>query len=386
MLDGMETIFKGAYFRVRIVDGNVYFRVLVDWEQTYRTERMFCMLDNLVEAAKKHNLPNSEFYVGVSDGPHVRTDTLTGGRNAGFPLFSRVNGYGFIHIPVPDPVEQGCYGGYALGENSVLPWSERVSKAFFRGSTSQYDFLGGNWHVSQRIKVAQYATTFPDLLDAGVTKIFKMKEFGGAGPETVENIVASTGIKILNTTSLNDQMKYKYIIDIDGGLGSSRKRSILASASVLIQQDSMIYLHYQPLMEPYRHYIPLDTHLRNLPTIVRTLQKNDKAAHFISQQSLEFYNRYLTREADILYWSIVLRKYTALLTHPPTDTRPVGVNQCEVVPNQKMAFLKGLSGCSSGWLRWDGQEERWRKKFHDKLDVIRANRKAAEAVQKAKKA
>ncbi|KAJ3034523.1 hypothetical protein HDV00_004988, partial [Rhizophlyctis rosea] len=369
MLDRMEVPVKGAYFRVRIVGGKVWFRTLVEWPATYRTQRMFCMLENIAEAARKHDVPNTEFYVGVSDSPHMRTDTLMNGKDhPGFPAFSRVTGHGFINIPVPDPVEQGCYGGYAIGNVTIPPWEEKISKGFFRGSTSQYNFFADNWHVSQRIKIAQYSMRYPELLDAGLTKLFKMVPFHGFPAPTKTEILNSTGIATLPSTKIEEQVKYKYIIDIDGGLGSSRKRSILASGSVLIRQESPFYLHYEPLLKPHIHYIPLPPHLQTLPTLLTTLQTHDTYAHHVALAGLVFHKRHLSHTSDILYWSIVLKKYAALLTDPPVDESPVGVNQCDGVGEEgRRVFEAGFCGCSSGWLAWDGARGEWVGRFERRL-------------------
>ncbi|RUS19890.1 glycosyl transferase family 90-domain-containing protein [Endogone sp. FLAS-F59071] len=353
MLDAMEFSLRKAHFRVRIVDGVVYYRKVAEIKPDHRVLRINCMLEMMQQTVNEYNISNTEFYVGIGDGPHFRLDTLIN-TLSGVPVFSKRTGYAYIDVPVPDPAEQGCYGNYVVNDTDLPPWDNRIPKAFFRGVTSQFYLQVDNWHTAQRIKLAQWSEGHPDLLDAGLTDFIRMGDNTPFGPPTTDEIAKSIGITLVPPVPIETQTQYKYVIDVDGGLGSSRKSSILKGKSTLIRQDSMFYQHYDPLLRPMQHFIPLDFNLRDVTQIVSFLQRNDALAKRVADAGHDFAQRHLNAESYRLYWAILLRRYTALLDSPPRNTSDVGVDACKVYPNEKESYMGGDMGCSLGWKRWEG--------------------------------
>lgn len=372
MLATMEFAYKGGSFRVRIAGGRLYYRKLVHWKQTYRTQRMLWYLRFIYELVKKDRLLSEEtlrrgldFVIYVGDGAKVAADTFT--TEAGFPLFSLRTSLLHVDIPIPDPVQHGSNGNYKWSEvGKKVPWKERKSQLVFRGRGSCLKMQADNWHFCNRVRLQQLANNNPDLIDAGIiqwNQLYKASRMT-CPPATVEEVEKSTGLKLVPEMSFNDQSGYKYIIDVDGGLGSSRKPGILSSGSLLFAAESPWYTHYEPLLEPYRDYIPIDRWLRGLVDEIKWARDNDNEALSIMESGRAFERKFLTIAASKNYMAILLNSYSELLAEPVLDDSPIEVDYCETMGSKDVA--EGPMGCTTTWLLYNG---------HDIPDEIVADKK-----------
>lgn len=356
----MEFSYKGGSFRVRIVNGRLYYRKLVYWKQTYRSQRMIWYLhflhDMLVKDKMLEDLPPVDFVIYVGDGPKVAADTFT--TDAGFPLFSLRTSLTHIDIPVPDPVSHGSNGQYQWTESGKrVPWEQRQDKLIFRGRGSCLKMQADNWHVCNRVKAQRLATEHADLLDIGVIEWNQLYQSRLADPLTEAEVEATTTLTKLPPMDFDGQSNYKYILDLDGGLGSSRKPGILSSGSVLVSQDSPWYCFYEPLMAAYRHYIPVDRWLRGLVEKVQWLKNHDDIARSIQRAGAAFERKFLTISASKSYMAILLKEYSKLMKEPVRGNEPVNIDYCEKMSGSHGAaeIMSGPMGCSTGWLEYTGE-------------------------------
>ena len=355
MLAVMEYAYKGGSFRVRIADGNLYYRKIVNWKQTYRTQRMAWYLRLLYEMLKRDHLiqKNADFVIYVGDGPKVAADTFT--TEAGFPLFSLRTSSLHVDIPIPDPVSHGSNGRYLWSDSGkAIPWNERMDRLVFRGRGSCLKMQADNWHFCNRVRAQKMSQEWPDLMDIGViewNQIYKANRMV-VPPTTETDIERTCGLHLVKSLDFTAQSHYKYILDLDGGLGSSRKPGILSSGSVLFAQDSPWYTYYEPLLEPYRHYIPVDRWLRDLRDQILWARQNDQKVKSMVEEGRAFEKKFLSIEASKLYLSILLDQYSDLLAEQVIGPEPVEVDFCARMDNQEI--LEGPMGCSRDWLLYHG--------------------------------
>lgn len=364
MLAAMEYAYKGGGFRVRIVNRRIYFRKLVHWKQTYRTQRMLWYLRLLYDILKKDRLLSEatlakglDFVIYVGDGAKVAADTFT--VEAGFPLFSLRTSILHIDIPIPDPVQHGSNGHYKWTElGKTIPWEERKPQLIFRGRGSCLKMQADNWHFCNRVRLQQLAQRYPNDLDAGIiqwNQVYKAAKMV-VPPASIEEIEKSTGIKVVEAMDFDAQSRFKYVIDVDGGLGSSRKPGILSSGSLLLSADSPWYTYYEPLLEPYRHYIPVDRWLRDLHDVVKWAQKNDQVAKRMMEEGRAFEAKFLTVAASKQYMAILLNEYAGkLLKDPVPADSPVEVDYCLTMGNREIE--EGPMGCSRDWILFTNNEQ-----------------------------
>lgn len=226
----------------------------------------------------------------------------------------------------------------------------------FRGKGSCLKMQADNWHFCNRVRLQQLSQRFPDDIDAGIIQWNQIYKSGKMinPPVSIEEIERSTGLKAIDAKDFDSQSHYKYIIDVDGGLGSSRKPGILSSGSLLFASESPWYTYYEPLLEPYKHYIPVDRWLRNLPEAVQWAQGNDDAAKVIMENGRKFESKFLTVAASKQYMALLLEEYSDLMADQvPGDTK-VSVDFCLTMGNKDIE--NGPMGCSQGWLLYNDLE------------------------------
>ena len=359
----MEFSYKGGAFRVRIANKRLFYRKLVYWKQTYRSQRMLWYLhflwDMLAKDGLLDGLPPIDFVIYVGDGPKVAADTFT--TDAGFPLFSLRTSLTHIDIPVPDPVSFGSNGEYQWTETGKLvPWTERQDKLVFRGRGSCLKMQSDNWHVCNRVKAQKLSAENKNLLDIGVIEWNQLYQSRLSEEELKEaEIEMTTQLRKAAPMTFDEQSHYKYILDLDGGLGSSRKPGILSSGSVLFSQDSPWYCFYEPLMAAYRHYIPVDRWLRTLVDKVKWAIEHDDVMKQIQRAGAAFERKFMSLEASKAYMAILLREYARLFPSAPftNPDDPVEVNYCERMRGSQGAaeIASGPMGCSGAWFEYTGE-------------------------------
>jgi len=349
MLDVMELLYDGAAFRIRIIDNELYVRVSKWWPDTYKINRMNWCLQTFTELLAEGGLPDMDAVFSMRDGARVSLDT-TLGKDAAFPLFSLIRTAVHIDIPIPDPVAFGSNGNYVWPDAAkTVPWADRKPMALFRGSLSSYQLHADNWHMSPRVRLVRLAQHLPQLIDAGITDWKQAEKRAVLYPIcNASEIAASTGITLSSSLSFVEQAHYKYILDIEGGTGSSRKPGILDSGSLMIAQTTPFYRHVDPLLVDGVHYVAVDRHLHTLPHKVQWLQQHDELAHRIKQQGKAFVARHYNKEAIHLYLRTLFTQYSELLADEVT-LAPVRFHEC------RPDVVSGPQGCTMEFTRWNGK-------------------------------
>lgn len=349
LLNSMEVLLRGGAFRVRLAgDGTVRYRVLEHWTQTYRIARMTWTLDILQQAVQQWPelaKIKCEFYVNVADSPRSTLDSISKDMG-GIPVFSFRSSKSYLDIPVPDPVEYGSNGNYVWKTDDKIPFFERTPKLVFRGSSSSIqEYHDDNWLVVPRLRLAALSKRFPDLIDAGITQWMKVSR-----STNVTHIEKSLGTGTVESLNFEAQSKYRFVLDVDGGLGSSRKRGILSSGSVPFFQESNWYMWYEPLLKPFYHFLPVDTFLRNLIDQVQSAKDDPIESARIVQRAHCFGENVLAYDAAVLYWKILLEGYSKLQRNPASGDEQVSPSMCALRP----AAAEGPMGCSDGWYKFNG--------------------------------
>ena len=356
MLAAMELSYKGGSVRIRVANGKLFYRKLVFWKQTYRTQRMawyLAFLRDLLDTGMIGKDLKVDFILYLGDGPKVAADTLT--TDAGFPLFSLRTSLTHLDIPVPDPTAFGSNGNYLWpSEVRRLPWNDRMPRLVFRGRGSCLKMQADNWHFCNRIRAAQLSDE--SNIDIGIiewNQLYGSSKTVQDAPKPAE-IEESTNVKLAKPLNYLEQSAYKFILDLDGGLGSSRKPGIMTSGSLLFSQDSPWYVHWEPLAIPYRHYLPVSRPLTDLTSQVAYAKSNDNIARVISEQGRLFADKFTSLSSSKLYMKILLYEYSKLLSLDEFAVdEPISFDFCE---RPVVAEIQaGPMGCSRGWLEYNGK-------------------------------
>ena len=115
-----------------------------------------------------------------------------------------------------------------------------------------------------RLKITLLSYLFPDHLDArilGLPNINSIYKSGAQLGRLYQDLLGNEGNNYMN---LEQQVKYKFIISLDGhGSSWSRPESILFSNSLLLYQTEYVQW-FQTALQAYKHYLPVKYDLSNL--------------------------------------------------------------------------------------------------------------------------
>ena len=193
---------------------------------------------------------------------------------------------------IPDAYAMNEYGGI-LTKND--PYVYKIPKAIFVGFST-----GNNVDLkkNERLSFSNWALD-QDGIDSYITGIVQINE------EMVSTSYPRYKEFINNYIPEEEQMKYKYIISIDGnGPAWNRVPWILNSKSILIKKTSEMINWYYPLLKENYHYISFDTN----ESILGELKNNNDE---IVENAHKFVKDYLDKDSQMLYMYNVIKNISS---------------------------------------------------------------------------
>jgi len=106
--------------------------------------------------------------------------------------------------------------------------------------------------------------------------------------------------------TLQEKVKFKYILNLDGHVSAFRLGHELSLGSVVLIPESDYYLWFSYLLVPYTHFIPVKRDLSDLITQIKWCISNDDKCKDISNNASNFFNTYLTEKGIFDYMQKIL--------------------------------------------------------------------------------
>jgi len=189
----------------------------------------------------------------------------------------------------------------------TIKWKDKIPTALFRGSATGSMELKYN----QRLHISkidnEWKNTKPGLLDAGIVswnskdKIDSNLQINYIKPQLMNKL----GIYLKQKIPMNEQIKYKYIINIDGHSKPNRTSYLLQSGSLILMVESHYVMGnicwYDELLKPYIHYIPIKYDLSDLEKQILWCRNNDNKCKQIVQNAKKLYNKYFNKDHLLKY-------------------------------------------------------------------------------------
>lgn len=135
---------------------------------------------------------------------------------------------------------------------------------------------------------------------------------------------------------------------------------------MLVSQQSPTYAYWQPLIQPWVHYVPCARWFDDLPDVVRRLQLDDSLARRIADGGQQFEQRFLSLDAAKDYTAALLGRYAHLMAEEVTDDDIAAVN-CKAIKN-------GPMGCDTGWREWDGVNLKYPANYFKQKAMAESNK------------
>jgi hypothetical protein len=181
-------------------------------------------------------------------------------------------------------------------------WDSKKPVAFFRGSSTG---CGWDAETNMRLKAVQMSSMHPELIDAKLTKItknMKVHKTRRAGYVSSKLYKEATPMKFERFSD------YKYILQIDGNVAAYRLAKTMLFGSVIMIVESDYSLWYQPLLEPFVHYVPVKHDLSNLIEMIEWCRLNDKKCEVIAKNGKKLAEKILTKKFLFEYMEDVFEK------------------------------------------------------------------------------
>jgi len=160
-----------------------------------------------------------------------------------------------------------------------VAWSAKKNAVVFRGSCTG---IGTTSENNARMKLVRLGEKFPALFDVGFTRLNyrPRKQYKNPFLQTIEERFAC-----VQPLSLQQQVAYKFIVNIEGHAAAFRLSSDLLSGSCVLLVDSAWQLWTRPHLEPYKHYVPVKSDLSDLVSQTRWCLDNDSLCREIAERA-----------------------------------------------------------------------------------------------------
>nr|CAG4650212.1 EOG090X07KN [Sida crystallina] len=178
------------------------------------------------------------------------------------------------------------------------PWSEKESRAFFRGSRTS----------SERDALVLLSREHPELVDAQYTK-------NQAWKSEADTLGAAPAKEV----SLESHCAFKYLFNYRGVAASFRFKHLFLCKSVVFHVgDEWIEFFYHAL-KPWVHYIPVESNAsqHQLRLLIEFARENDQLVAKMAARGREFVFNHLKMSDIECYWRFLLKEYAQRLTFQP---------------------------------------------------------------------
>lgn len=235
-----------------------------------------------------------------------------------------------INLPLAEDWELACQMVFPKGTNKMhacskdvsdnnfikhkVNWDKKIEVALFRGSATG---KGITVETNQRLKLVKLFEK-NKLVDAKITswnmrdKIISGDLYDKNNPALI-SYIKHNEIKLdvgkHNYIPMMDQMKYKYLIYVDGHSASNRYSFMMKTGSVILKVDSLNGvagdMWYSKLLKPYVDHVPVKSDLSDLEEKIKWCIDNDNKCRLIASNAYKLYNKIITKGSIMDYLQLL---------------------------------------------------------------------------------
>lgn len=271
-----------------------------------------------------YNVPDCDILINRKDFSYLRKDKkygydhltddliddlINGDNNHTFyPLGSQAITDDALDIPIISADEWE----YSKVDKNITSWESKNSVALFRGSGT-----GCATNMSNpRIKLAQISNdweksdTKNNLIDVKLSRLV-------GRPRAYKKLIGITDYKkykhlVGEFMTTEEQMKYKYVFNIEGNSQAYRYSSQFYKGLV-INVKSKYHMWFEPLLEPNKHFVEVKNDYSDLYDKLMYLKLNDMKAEQIYNDGIKFADTYTNKNSlaeYMFHYMYYLNKYS----------------------------------------------------------------------------
>jgi len=278
----------------------------------YINKRDSCVLQkNLLEPYPSLYITNANTGSIIDNVPKLENKYLN---KSYTPILSPYSNEDYADIPfiIPEDWKLAMKLNNSSDKQVNIDWNDKIPKAIFRGSaTGSVEFK-----YNQRLQISKIDYEWNlknyDLLDAGIVS--------WNARDKIDSNLTITYIKPGDMNKMNiflkpriemvDQLKYKYLINIDGHAFTNRFSYLLQSGCLILNVETKYVIGNQRwfdhLLIPGIHYIPIKYDLSDLEEKIIWCRNNDSKCKEIVENAKKLYDEYFSKDGIMKYCSNVL--------------------------------------------------------------------------------
>ena len=265
-------------------------------------------------------LPDLDFVVSMLDS--------LDGIHSKIPIFAFANDPTYFSNSVLIPDFEALTGNEHLLRavqqgKELYPWESKFNLVIWRGSMTGYPFqesqirpvfspprMGGiftkdNFLDFPRTMAVSLSLQFPHFINARYTFLSQCIDCPG--------IQSQFSQYFDSLMPINHQLLYKYQLLLDGNTAAfSRAYWQLFSNCVIFKQNSDAVQWYSQALQPWIHYIPIQSDLSDLMDVIIWARNHDDLAKNISLNAQNFAKNNLTYFHVMQYLYLLLYEYSTL--------------------------------------------------------------------------
>lgn len=184
-----------------------------------------------------------------------------------------------------------------------IKWADKKPIAFFRGRGTG---CGSTIENNPRYKLAHIShewsqsTDKKNLIDAALSnfaaRIKAYNQFIGLADYKKYKYLVG------NFVSTEDQLKYRYIFNIEGNAQAYRYPNEFKKGSLILNVESDYHMWFEQLLINNKHIINIKKDYSNLYEQLIYLNNNEKIAYKIAKNGTKFSKRYINKKMIATYW------------------------------------------------------------------------------------
>ena len=172
------------------------------------------------------------------------------------------------------------YHNNIVRKGKEIPWSEKLQKIFWRGSTT-YNKETGATRIDN---LAQWINYNDNRTDIAFSNVVQMK----TGFD--RNYVKKQYFR--RKKSISDMNRYKYLLSVEGNdVATGLKWMLYSNSVVFMSRPTVATWAMEDLLVPFVHYIPLANDYSNLLQMMQWAEEHDEACQEISKRATEYMER-----------------------------------------------------------------------------------------------
>ena len=220
------------------------------------------------------------------------TNSADGYNSDGLPVLTKARLIGDKNNGILMKYEYGYHWNILNNFNDSIDWNNKINNIIWRGNC-----ITGLQKQNNRRTF--FSHNYSDKYNVGFTK-----------PETPSKFYDDHIEYFKESLSIQEQLKYKYIICLEGNdVATSLKWSLMSNSVVIMSKPMIECWLMEGLLKPYVHYIPLKDDFSDLDEVVEWCKNNDSTCKEIAENSTNFMKQFMDHEMEMKIHNYLVNWY-----------------------------------------------------------------------------